>query len=136
MRLNRISWLLFALALPTAAFANTVYFSGQDGTLAGSSAELTLTGSTLVFSQQSSAMVALTVDIGKGYFPVSSTLSGGHIDFKGERSGLRMSAPEPKSISLFGIGLISIVGLLRYRSNREKEVALCLGVCCRLERGR
>ena len=47
--MNRIALMaLLALALPLTAFANTVDFTNADGTLAGSSAGLSLSGSTLV----------------------------------------------------------------------------------------
>ena len=162
MRTNRISCLLFALALPTAMFANTVDFAHQGGTLAGGIFEIpvngyggispvgvpfkgtvespvvwslitiangthsyTLTGTLLGehFTKPgvTGAMVALTVNVGKGFFPGSATLWSGDLDLNGSGIGLRMSAPEPMSISLFGIGLISIAGLVRYRLNREKE---------------
>jgi hypothetical protein len=47
--MKRIVWMaLLALALPVAAFAGTVDFSNSGGTLTGSSASLTLTGSELI----------------------------------------------------------------------------------------
>jgi len=135
-RINRISRLLFALTLPIAAFANTVDFSHQGGTLAGSNSGLTLTGSTLIFAQ--GPVDSLTGDLATVTFSTeslsigslqlagvfnsgSATLTSGDVDLNGSGIGLRMSAPEPMSISLFGVGLISIAGLVRYRLNREKE---------------
>jgi hypothetical protein len=46
---NKVSWLgLLALALPLAAFANSIDASNAGGVVSGNSGGLTLTGSTLI----------------------------------------------------------------------------------------
>ena len=199
--------LLFTIALPISAFANSVDFANGGGTLSGSSTGLSLTGSTLIFAKGPSltltgnlgtvafstgalstgslqtggtfagggsfvitgngtggipngvifngsfagpsvwavialangtheytltgtltgtwftgkvvngATVALTVNVGKGLFNGSAGLSSQDTQVLG--SGLALlTTPEPASISLFGTGLISLVGLLRCRCKK------------------
>jgi len=200
-------FLLLALALPTAAFANSIDFSNLGGTLKGSNAGLSLGGSTLIvakgpnilltgdlgtvsfstgaLSSGSLAMggtfaaggtftitgngtsgipngvifngtfsgpvtwsmitlangthnytltgaltgtwfngtpvvgasVQLTLNTGLGFFNGSATLSSGNTEITG--NGLPLTVvPEPASITLFGTGLLSLVGMMRRKLKR------------------
>jgi len=56
-----VLWLLLCLALPVAASANSVDFTNSGGTLSGSTAGLSLSGSTLIAIN---AGTLLTGDLG------------------------------------------------------------------------
>ena len=64
--MKRILWLaLLALALPMAAFANdSVDFTNSSGTLSGSSAGLTLSGSELIAVNGLNGLGLVTGDLG------------------------------------------------------------------------
>jgi hypothetical protein len=200
-------FLLLALALPTAAFANSIDFSNLGGTLNGSNAGLSLGGSTLIvakgpnilltgdlgtvsfstgaLSSGSLAMgatfaaggtftitgngtggipngvifngtfsgpvtwsmitlangthnytltgaltgswftgtpvvgasVQLTLNTGLGFFNKSATLSSGNTEITG--NGLPLTVvPEPASLTLFGTGLLSLMGMMRRKLKR------------------
>jgi len=70
--------LLLALILPVAAFANSsTDFSNSGGTLSGSSAGLTLTGSTLIAVNDFGTMGLVTGDnMGGVYFKTGKLISG------------------------------------------------------------
>jgi len=200
-------FLLLALALPTAAFANSIDFSNLGGTLNGSNAGLSLGGSTLIVAKGPNilltgdlgtvsfstgalsggslamggtfaaggtftitgngtsgipngvifngtfsgpvtwsmitlangthnytltgaltgtwfngtpvvgASVQLTLNTGLGFFNGSATLSSGNTEITG--NGLPLTVvPEPASITLFGTGLLSLVGMMRRKLKR------------------
>ena len=66
--------LLLALALPIAAFANSIDFSNSGGTLNGSNAGLSLGGSTLIVAKGPS--ILLTGDLGTVTFSTAALSSG------------------------------------------------------------
>ena len=76
--MKRILWMvLLTLALPMAAFAsNSVDFTNSGGTLSGSSAGLTLSGSELVAVNGLSGMGLVTGDLGSVAFSTGALLSG------------------------------------------------------------
>jgi len=76
--MKRMFWMvLLALALPMAAFANnSVDFTNSGGTLAGSSAGLTLTGSELIAVNGLSGMGLVTGDLGGVTFSTGALTSG------------------------------------------------------------
>ena len=210
IKMKRTSWLLlFTLALPMSAFANSVDFANQGGSLTGTSAGLDLSGSTLSFAKGaghtlsgnlgvvsfstgavsvgslqtgailagggsftitgdgvdhifngvifsgtfsgpvvwspialsngtheyiligqisgkwftgqtvSGATVALTINVGKGFFNGSTLLSSGNTDVTGNGLVvLTIVTPEPGSITLMSTGLLSLAGLARRRVSR------------------
>jgi len=65
---------LLALGLPLTAFANSVDFTNLGGTLSGSSAGLTLSGSTLI--SVSDGMGLITGDLGTMSFSTAALTSG------------------------------------------------------------
>lgn len=79
--MKRMLWfLLLTMALPWAAFANSVDFTNQGGTLSGSSAGLSLTGSMLIAINGPSGL--LTGDLGSVTFS-SGSLSVGSLQTGG-----------------------------------------------------
>jgi PEP-CTERM motif len=76
--MKRILWMvLLALALPMAAFAsNSVDFTNSGGTLSGSSAGLTLSGSELVAVNGLSGLGLVTGDLGSVAFSTGALLTG------------------------------------------------------------
>jgi len=76
--MKRILWLaLLALALPMAAFANdSVDFTNSSGTLSGSSAGLTLSGSELIAVNGLNGLGLVTGDLGSVGFSTGSLASG------------------------------------------------------------
>jgi hypothetical protein len=76
--MKRILWLaLLALALPMAAFANdSVDFTNSSGTLSGSSAGLTLSGSELIAVNGLNGLGLVTGDLGSVGFSTGSLTSG------------------------------------------------------------
>ena len=74
--MKRISFtlLLLALVLPTAAFANSFEFSNSGGTLTGTTAGLSLTGSTLILAEGPS--ILLTGNLGTVTFSTGALTSG------------------------------------------------------------
>src|SRR5271169_4414277 len=76
--MKRILWMvLLALALPMAAFAsNSLDFTNSGGTLSGSSAGLTLSGSELVAVNGLSGLGLVTGDLGSVSFWTGGLLSG------------------------------------------------------------
>jgi hypothetical protein len=67
---------LLALALPLAAFANDVDFTNTGGTLTGSSAGLTLTGSELTVVNGLGGLGKVTGDLGSLAFTTGTMTSG------------------------------------------------------------
>ncbi len=76
--MKRILWtVLLALALPMAAFAsNSVDFTNSGGTLSGSSAGLTLSGSELIAVNGLSGLGLVTGDLGSVSFSTGMLMSG------------------------------------------------------------
>jgi hypothetical protein len=76
--MKRILWLvLLALALPMAAFANnSVDFTNSGGTLSGSSAGLTLSGSELIAVNGLGSLGLVTGDLGSLSFSTGMLMSG------------------------------------------------------------
>lgn len=76
--MKRILWMvLLALALPMAAFAsNSVDFTNSGGTLTGSSAGLTLSGSELVAVNGLSGLGLVTGDLGSVAFSTGAFITG------------------------------------------------------------
>lgn len=75
--MKRILWmLLLTLALPMAAFANSVDFANQNGTLSGSNAGLTLTGSTLIGVNGFNGGGMIGGDLGSVSFTTGALASG------------------------------------------------------------
>src|SRR4029077_2658301 len=75
--MKRIIWMaLLALALPLAAFAGNVDFSNNGGTLTGSAAGLTLTGSTLTEVVGLNGNGPVLGTLGTVSFSTGSMLSG------------------------------------------------------------
>ena len=67
---------LLALALPMAAFGSSVDFTNSGGTLSGSSAGLSLTGSTLIAVNGLGGMGVVTGDLGSITFATAGLTSG------------------------------------------------------------
>jgi hypothetical protein len=67
---------LLALALPVAAFGSSVDFTNSSGTLSGSSAGLSLTGSTLIAVNGLGGMGIITGDLGTVAFSTAGLTSG------------------------------------------------------------
>lgn len=79
--MKRMFWLLLiTLALPVGAFANSIGFTNSTGTLSGSSAGLSLTGSTLIAISGPSS--TLTGDLGGVTFS-TGMLTGGSLQMGG-----------------------------------------------------
>jgi len=78
--MKRIVWMVvLALALPVAAFANSVDFTNSGGTLAGSNAGLSLTGSTLIAVNNLSGLGLVTgSNLGSVSF-TTGALTGGDL---------------------------------------------------------
>jgi hypothetical protein len=75
--MKRIALLaLLALALPLAAFANTIDTTNSGGTLAGSTAGLTLTGSTLIAVNGLNGLGLVTGNLGSLSFSTGALASG------------------------------------------------------------
>lgn len=76
--MKRVLWMvLLALALPMAAFANnSVDFTNSGGTLTGSSAGLSLTGSMLIAVNGLNGMGLVTGDLGSVSFTTGALSSG------------------------------------------------------------
>jgi hypothetical protein len=76
--MKRILWMaLLALALPVAAFANSgVDFTNSGGTLTGSSAGMTLSGSTLIAVNGLAGLGLVTGDLGGITFSTAGLTSG------------------------------------------------------------
>jgi len=76
--MKRVFWMaLLALALPMAAFANnSVDFTNSGGTLAGSSAGLTLSGSELIAVNGLNGLGLVTGDLGSVAFSTGALTSG------------------------------------------------------------
>ncbi len=76
--MKRMLWMvLLALALPMAAFANnSVDFTNSGGTLSGSSAGLTLSGSELIAVNGLNGLGLVTGDLGSVAFSTSGLISG------------------------------------------------------------
>jgi hypothetical protein len=76
--MKRILWLvLLALALPMAAFANnSIDFTNSGGTLSGSSAGLTLSGSELIAVNGLGSLGLVTGDLGSLGFSTGALMSG------------------------------------------------------------
>jgi hypothetical protein len=97
----------------TSGVPNGVIFSGTFSsatwdltTLANGTHVYTLTGGLVSPSGQVGATIQLTVNTGKGFFNGSADLSSGDTN---------LSVPEPGTLSLFGIGLISVAGVVRHK---------------------
>jgi hypothetical protein len=95
----------------TNGVPNGVIFSGTFSsakwdltTLANGTHVYTLTGGLVSPSGQVGATVQLTVNTGKGFFNGTADLSSGDTN---------LSVPEPGTLSLFGIGLIGVAGVVR-----------------------
>ena len=79
---------LLALALPLAAFAsNSVDFTNSGGTLSGSSAGLTLSGSELIAVNGLNGMGLVTGDLGTITFSTGSLMAGGSLQMGGTFNG-------------------------------------------------
>jgi len=79
---------LLALALPMAAFANnSVDFTNSGGTLAGSSAGLSLTGSELIAVNGLNGGGLVTGSLGSVAFTTGSLMSGGSLQMGGTFNG-------------------------------------------------
>jgi hypothetical protein len=75
--MKRMLWMvLLALALPIAAFASSVDFTNSAGTLSGSSAGLTLSGSELIAVNGLNGLGLVTGDLGSVSFSTSGLTSG------------------------------------------------------------
>src|SRR5215831_1761844 len=75
--MQRMLWLLLlALALPTVAFANSVDFTDGGGTLSGSNAGLSLSGSTLIAVNGLDGLGLVTGNLGTVTFSTGSLTSG------------------------------------------------------------
>ena len=86
--MKRMFWMiLLALALPMAAFASSsVDFTNSGGTLAGSSAGLTLSGSTLIAVNGLGGLGLVTGDLGTLGFSTGA-LTSGNLQMGGTFSG-------------------------------------------------
>ncbi len=79
---------LLALALPLAAFAsNSVDFTNSGGTLSGSSAGLSLSGSELIAVNGLNGMGLVTGDLGTITFSTGSLQAGGSLQMGGTFNG-------------------------------------------------
>lgn len=67
---------VLALALPVAAFANSVDFTNSGGTLSGSTSGLSLSGSTLIAVNGLDGMGLVTGDLGTLTFSTGALISG------------------------------------------------------------
>jgi hypothetical protein len=108
---------VLALALPTAMFGSSIDYTNSGGTLSGSSAGLSLSGSVLISVNGLNAgglltgsNLQLTVNTGKGFINGSTRISSG------ETSG-SATVPEPGSLTLLGSGLLVLAGLVRRKMN-------------------
>jgi hypothetical protein len=83
--MKRIALLaLLALALPLAAFANTIDTTNSGGTLAGSTAGLTLTGSVLIAVNGLNGLGLVTGnDLGSVSFSTGALVAGGSLQMGG-----------------------------------------------------
>ena len=97
----------------TSGVPNGVIFSGTFSTakwdlttLANGTHSYTLTGGLVSPSGQVGATIQLTVNTGKGFFNGSADLSSGDTN---------LSVPEPGTLSLLGIGLIGVAGVVRHK---------------------
>jgi len=68
-----------------------------------------LTGTWYTGATIDGATIQLTVNVGKGFFNGSTTVSSGDTN---------VTIPEPGSLSLVGTGLVSMAGLLRRKLRR------------------
>ena len=108
--MKRVLWMvLLALALPMAAFANnSVDFTNSGGTLTGSSAGLSLTGSTLIAVNGLNGLGLVTGNnLGSVSFTTGALLSGdlqsggtfaagGAFDIMGNGTRERKNCPDAK----------------------------------------
>jgi hypothetical protein len=105
-----------------AGLANGVLFSGQFSgpvtwtlaTLANGTHNYTLAGvvtGMMGGSNVNGVSVQLTINTGKGFFDGSTTISGGD-------TTVVTSVPEASTLTLFGTGMLSLVGMLRKRLPR------------------
>jgi hypothetical protein len=75
-------WTLLALALPLAAFADSIDTTNSGGTLTGSSAGLTLTGSELIAVNGLNGLGLVTGDLGSVSFSTAA-MAGGSLQMGG-----------------------------------------------------
>jgi hypothetical protein len=111
---------VLALALPTAMFAgSSVDYTNSRGTLSGSSAGLSLSGSVLIAVNGWNGGALLTgSDLGNVSFSTGALTSGDTISSisSGDTSA-RVEVAEPGSLSLLGTALIALAGLVRHKRN-------------------
>ena len=74
---------LLALALPLAAFADSIDTTNSGGTLTGSSAGLTLTGSELIAVNGLNGLGLVTGDLGSVSFSTGALMAGGSLQMGG-----------------------------------------------------
>jgi PEP-CTERM motif len=106
----------------TNGIPNGTLFSGTFGgpatwtlvTLANGTHNYTLSGILSGTTSNGAAVgvtVELTINTGKGFFNGSTTIAGGMTDILS--GGTKGVVPEPGSLSLLGIGFISLAGMMR-----------------------
>jgi len=74
---------LLALALPLAAFADSIDTTNSGGTLTGSSAGLTLAGSELIAANGLNGLGLVTGDLGSVSFSTGALMAGGSLQMGG-----------------------------------------------------
>lgn len=75
--MKRILWVLLVLALPVSAFAtNSVDFTNDGGTLSGSNAGMSLSGSELIAVNGLNGMGLVTGDLGSVSFSTGALING------------------------------------------------------------
>lgn len=116
---------VLALALPTVLFAgSSVDYTSSGGTLSGSSARLSLSGSVLLavngrnYGGRNDARLLTGSDLGNASLTMGALTRRSTISIGETSANANAVVAEPGSLTLLGTALIGLAGLVRRKLNR------------------